>query len=134
MIFTKKQIKNTQLIKELKTKGNYKEAANLLRKNQQLNLKAQKAKNDRTFSRKQYNYKLYNKTFTAPTIAGYGVGDVKCSTYRTTNFTGYPPAPYMAQEVCENYSGGATSYILTSTAPTTAQTIYLSLEITYTLN
>lgn len=74
------------------------------------------------------------KTFVAPTIAGYSTGDIKCSTYRTTNFTGYPPAPYMAQEVCENYGGGATSYILTSTAPTVAQTIYLSLEITYTLN
>lgn len=74
------------------------------------------------------------KTFVAPTIAGYSTGDIKCSTYRTTNFTGYPPAPYMAQEVCQNYGGGATSYILTSTAPTVAQTIYLSLEITYTLN
>ena len=43
MIFTEEQIKNAQLIKELRAKGDYKEAANLLRKNQQLNLKAQKA-------------------------------------------------------------------------------------------
>lgn len=74
------------------------------------------------------------KTITAPTIAGYGVGDVKCSTYRITNWTGLPPAPYMGQEFHENYAGGATCYMITATAPTVAQTIYLSMEITYTLN
>lgn len=56
MIFTEEQIKNAQLIKELRAKGDYKEAANLLRKNQQLNLKTQKAKNDRNFSTKRFNY------------------------------------------------------------------------------
>ena len=72
------------------------------------------------------------KTFTAPTIANFSTGSVKCSTYRTTNFTGFPPAPFMGNEVHQNYSSGATNYIMTTTAPTALQIIYLTIEITYT--
>ena len=38
----------------------------------------------------------------------------------------------MGNEVHQNYSSGATNYIMTTIAPTVAQTIYLTIEITYT--
>lgn len=73
------------------------------------------------------------KTFTAPTIAGYATPIVRCSTYRSTNATGFPAAPAMGREVHCNYNNAATSY-LGYYASLGILTVALSITATYTLS
>lgn len=72
------------------------------------------------------------KTITLPNIAGYQAPVViSCGTYRNSGTpTGFPPAPFMGQEINPHYGAGGTGYWGTpNTIPAT--TVYFNYIVEY---